>query len=62
MPSRPADLPERHQVIMAYLIIVFAFLMLAFGVWAYFDYRGLQLQLEERTQSNSAALPLETNN
>ncbi len=61
MSARPADLPERHQVIMAYLIIVFAFLMLAFGVWAYFDYKGLKLQLEERPTS-SAALPLENNN
>lgn len=54
MPSRPAVLPERHQVIMAYLIIVFAFLMLAFGVWAYFDYRGLQLRLEDRPAQSSA--------
>lgn len=48
MPSKLADLPERHHVIVVYLIIVFAFLMLAFSVWAYFDYRGLQLRLEDR--------------
>ncbi|HRH68313.1 MAG TPA: hypothetical protein PLB89_02285 [Flavobacteriales bacterium] len=54
MPSNQAHLPERHQVIVTYLIIVFAFLMLAFGVWAYFDYRGLQLRLEDRPAQRSA--------
>lgn len=54
MPSKQAHLPERHQVIVTYLIIVFAFLMLAFGVWAYFDYRGLQLRLQDNDAQHGA--------
>lgn len=36
--------PERHRVIIAYLVIVFAFLVLGFAIWAYFDFKGLELE------------------
>ncbi len=49
MASSNELIPERHRVIVVYLIIVFAFLMLGFAVWAYYDFKGLELQTRTRT-------------